>query len=323
MKLPFKIKKSLKFLGIFAFLVVSLIAIITVGFYVRDTRIATQKSSALYGGEAEAGYFPAGYMIAYKSGVPSELCGILFFSETTGISAAHCLDGADKFTAGQGNFNTTTLGDVQIKAFAQHPLWDRKKSDNDLSVLTFEKPQTNSAPVSIVVPKEACNYRIIGYGRTELDQGTLTLDRPRKGADVCVSLVDENVVYINGSKGGICVGDSGSPIFEKDTNNVIGVISAIIVKDTKDPCYIGNTAIVIRLDKKTDYIASRSGSTITSLANQGQDNQQFAGVRFEAGNIQESVRNFVVTYTSEIELGLLIAGIVIVIILIVVIFIQK
>lgn len=296
------------------FLILSLGIIVVLGMYVRNVQISAQESSALYGGQAEAGYPSAGFLIGYMNTSPSELCGIVYLNSSTAISAAHCLDKSTTFTSGVGALTVNRASLYDVVATSQHPEWDHRKSANDIARITMDQRSSGllaGVSAKIVSPKESCNYRIVAYGRTESDTaGGLSLTRERKGADVCITYFDDNLLYINSGKGGVCVGDSGSPIYEKDTNNVVGIISAIIVKDKQQSCYIGNTAIAVRLDAKRDFIQGISTAQPTPTATQPQATvAEFSKVTFSSDStLLQEAQKFLVKYGAEVEIALVVIG---------------
>jgi hypothetical protein len=272
------------------FLILFGVVIITIiSFYTQQTNLDSNDPSALYGGEAEIGYTNGGFLIALQNDTPHAICGALFIDPKTIITAAHCIDEGNSFAVGIGNLNLLSPQKTQ-KSATTHPNWDRKTSNNDIATLTVENaiPQDAVSALSIAPPDMSCDYRVVSYGRTELDpQERLEVDRPRKGADVCITKVDQNVFYLQGPKGGICVGDSGSPIFKKSTGQPVGIISAILVSQKEIPCYVGNTAIAVRLDSHQAFLNNNSPTTPTGInATQG----TFSAVTFTSESILSQLR---------------------------------
>jgi len=307
------VRKRKKNFLVMAMLVIVLGGLSLFAYILRQTELTTKDSAALYGGELESKYLSAGYLIAYVNNQPSELCGLVYLNGGMALSAAHCLDKGDKYTAGVGQFNVLTFGDIQISSTTQHSGWDHRKSTYDVGKLSLSSLSSKSVSETarIVEPKQNCNYRIVAYGRTETDGDQLDLNRPRKGADICITAIDEEVFYINSASGGICVGDSGSPIFEKGTNNVVGIISAIRAKDTSSPCYVGNTAIVVRLDTKSEFINDVSNIQPGITEAPSQDiTSQFTQVIVDNNlSIVDQAQKLVVQYSSELQIVVYMLGI--------------
>ncbi|GEM_PF-2823958 len=290
-----------------------LIALSAFAYMLRQTELATRESSALYGGESENSYLASGYLIAYQNNQPSELCGLVYLEGGIALSAAHCADKGTKFTGGIGQFNVLTFGDIQFSAFSQHPGWDHKKSTYDVARYTLSSlgTQAINQTATIGVPKQNCNYRIVAYGRTEVDGENLELNRPRKGADLCITSIENDIFYLNSSSGGICVGDSGSPIFEKNTNTVVGIVSAIRAKDASNPCYIGNVAIASRLDTKSDYIKAVSNTApISTPSTIPESINQFTRVIVEENlSLFDQAQKFMIQYAAQLQIAVYMLGI--------------
>ncbi|WKZ30495.1 MAG: trypsin-like serine protease [Candidatus Dojkabacteria bacterium] len=238
------------------FVLFGVVVITGISYYTQQVNLDQNDPSALYGGEAEFGYTNAGYLIAFQNDTPHAICGAVFMNSSKVITAAHCIDEGDSFALGTGQLNLLTPQKTQKSAIS-HPSWDRKTSNNDVATLELDNPlpQNTVSALTTASPDMSCDYRVVSYGRTELDpQERLEVERPRKGADVCITNISENIFYLQGPSGGICVGDSGSPIFKKSTGQPVGVISAIIVSQRDIPCYVGNTAIAVRLDSHQAFL---------------------------------------------------------------------
>lgn len=268
--------KNSKFLSVILNLVVIAILLggaLFIGDTLSRTTLSSEDSSALYGGRLETGYPSAGFMLSYDGLNLVDLCGIVLISPSTAVSAAHCFDKGTEFYQGINEFKSEKTSLTAVSAFKQKQGWDRRTSTNDFAVATLSRtpPLALGEYAQVTTPKVGCNYVVVAYGRneTEINAGGLTMERPRKSADVCITSMDANVFYINSSDGGICNGDSGSPIYEKNSNRFVGVVSAIIrPQDGSPACFVGNTAIVNRADNNLNFIQGlpdNSGNIISNL----------------------------------------------------------
>ena len=81
----------------------------------------------------------------------------------------------------------------------------------------------------------------------------------RKKASVCIEEVSSHTFIVRGQDGGVCYGDSGSPVFKKGTNELIGVLSSIRTSASESkggPCSLENRANAVRVDKNIGFISS-------------------------------------------------------------------
>lgn len=231
----------------------------------QQSDISPEESSALYGGRVEAGFPAAGFMLHVDASGGLAFCGFSMISSTTGITAAHCFDQGIKHYAGFGTFTIDTSKLIPVADFVQLPGWDHKTSVNDLAVFKLDHaPDPSSTEVAqLGIPALGCTYRVVAYGRNELDAEVVSIERPRKSGQLCIDSIDGNILSLSGSDAGLCLGDSGSPIFEEGTGRVIGVISAIVRKDKSQPsCYIGNIGYGVRIDANAQFVAANTDADV-------------------------------------------------------------
>lgn len=220
--------------------------------------LAPEQSSALFGGELEFGYPFAGYMIAYGENGGASICSMTYLTPRIGVTAAHCTNPGSTILAGESAFSSNTADNTQASAYHTKPGWDFKTSNNDFSVVELD---ANSIGVreyaKVGTPGLGCNYKIVAYGRTEDEASVSLRNRLRKSATVCITNIEQDLFYVKASGGGICFGDSGSAIYEKDTNKVVGLVSAIIAGGfgQSAKCAYDNQAAVIRADNNLGFIS--------------------------------------------------------------------
>lgn len=241
-----------KIVGLFGFL---MLAIVSLGalYYVNTTRtsLSSEEADAVFGGEANPFDYPyAGYLLSYSPNGVFENCGMVMISSDIGLSAAHCMLDKDVAYVGLGNFEQSPSQNVSIKTFLLNDEWNGRTSDYDVLYFQIERPfieEDNFATVDS--PTLGCDYEILGYGRTDQEINS-PLDQ-RRSATICIDEISDTLLSIRSPDGGVCFGDSGSPIFRKDTSSVVGVTSAIdrvVASSDLDNCFVGNTAKAVRLD---------------------------------------------------------------------------
>ncbi len=239
--------------------------ILFIGNEITTNFLAPEDSSALFGGKLESGYPSAGYLIGYRNGSPEELCGLVYISPTQALSAAHCFDKSEDFYNGEGQFVANSAQLAKVNAFFQSPGWDKRTSYNDMAIINLNEIVSLNPDEygQIVSPEAGCNYEVVAYGRTENDGVSLGMDRPRKSATICITTIEDRILYATSSDGGICLGDSGSPVYEKGTNRIVGIISAILrPRDNSEACFIANTAIINRADRNSDFLSRYTNTAV-------------------------------------------------------------
>ncbi|MCA9385727.1 S1 family peptidase [Candidatus Dojkabacteria bacterium] len=233
---------------------------LSLSFELRRDDVSPEDSSALYGGIVENNLHPyAGYLIAYGANSSASICGTTYLTSNLAVSASHCF--TDKVSAylGYSLFDFALDQNFLARDVILHSGWDGANVDSDIAVIRLPDDFYEIEEyASIASPKRGCGYEVLGYGRTETDSQRSQLDKLRKRADFCITEIEAKTLTLRGENGGVCFGDSGSPVFEKGTNNIVGIISSIITtsESTDDPCSIGNRAIAVRVDVNTGFINS-------------------------------------------------------------------
>jgi V8-like Glu-specific endopeptidase len=220
-----------------------------------------EDTGALFGGVPENGYPFAGFMLTEKPDGDVALCGINIVSKTKGVSAAHCLeDGFSTIYPVLGEYRRTFKRDaIDFSNASMSPDYGgmisvKDAGIHDVSVIEFGEEVNLSEYAQIAAPKIGCDYYIVGYGTNE--QGLLV---QRMGGDVCIKTIEDARFEIERSSTFFCGGDSGSGIYEKDTNNLVGVVSAY---SPAGDCKSATRFFAGRVDVEAEFIFSgESGRT--------------------------------------------------------------
>ncbi len=245
-----KIARLLVIVGLLSLAVFSLYAIYLVG----TSDFSPEKSEALYGGQYETGYPSAGFLIIYTAN-SIKTCGYTAIRPNVAVTAGHCVDDAQRIYLGQGEFSFDHITHAfAAKAQPKQGWAVDKRREDDFAILTFQDANFFREFANISSPIEGCNFRVVAYGRTENAESAAT--KERRSAILCANAIYDKVFYVTGRDGGICFGDSGSPVYFEGTNNLAGVVASIIkvADDNSDPCAIGNSAIIVRADTNTNLI---------------------------------------------------------------------
>lgn len=234
------------------------IATLFIAYVVMRYEQAPQDSSAIYGGRVdEFGYPFAGYLISYENNNKASVCGSVYLSNKVAISAAHCIKPNTSVFLGFDEYKFNPSSNIQATDVVTKPEWDGNDNNHDLAVLiSNNKEFTKNQYAEIGDAKVGCNYEVLGYGSTENDEQLPDGKRLRKSALLCVEKIEANLIYFKGQGGGICFGDSGSPVFEKGTNKVVGIVSGIISeRNSNEYCSIDNRAVAVRIDRNISFIS--------------------------------------------------------------------
>ncbi len=223
--------------------------------------ISTENANALYGGETNLRGYPfSGYINDFSSVFSRQVCGLSYLSSTSGISAAHCFDDKGLYYAGNGTYESNPENSVAIKNYVLHKEWNPKTLSGDIAFLILENPVENiDTYTQIASPAGGCNYEILAYGSTDID--VLSNYDLRRSSTVCIETITENTFYFKSPDAGVCFGDSGSPIYLKGTNKIVGIVSAITsdkASYSKDNCFINNRAVATRADLALEMFSTES-----------------------------------------------------------------
>lgn len=222
-----------------------------------NTRLESENSDALYGGELEVGYPSAGFLIGKTSKGGTSTCGFAAISSNMGITAGHCIDDIVSIRVGKGNFSQVDADTLPVIRAFQKDAWVTSHiRSQDFAVIHYDGAGFFTSFAEVASPVEGCHAKVVAYGRTE-DPAESIL-KPRKSATVCVSDINSTTFEIIGESSGICFGDSGSPIYAAGTNQIIGIVVSIIkpegLESSAEACAIGNRATVVRVDSNRNFM---------------------------------------------------------------------
>ncbi len=255
---------SIKHLTIFTLLLVFTVGTFVVSQTLVNDDLSTKNSSALYGGILETGYPSAGYLVSKRTDNKFNYCGLVYLGNGKAVTAAHCVDNTEGVLVGFGDFTNNGQRTIANKIF-KNTEWLSNKVEKDFAIIQFDVNNfATLLPANIYTPEVSCDYVVVAYGRTEADTITVSLEsRPRKSGNICIEKINERSFVFSSDDSGICLGDSGSAIMKKDSNAIVGIVSSIIsASDIQDePCFVGNKAIAVRVDKSFPEFESFSQST--------------------------------------------------------------
>lgn len=191
-------------------------------------------SSAIFGGKLENGYDFTGYIVSNKGNGDLEICGAVLINQNNALTAAHCADGNSQIYFGINQFTTDSSQYIKVTKVDIHPNWiNNQPISGDIALLKLEKSIILNNYAEVAKAEKSCDYTVVGYGKQDENSNYYPL---RKSADLCINSTDfsDGSISFTGLDGGLCFGDSGSPIFKKGTNQLVSIASRI------DACYTKN-----------------------------------------------------------------------------------
>ncbi|MDQ6985985.1 MAG: trypsin-like serine protease [Candidatus Dojkabacteria bacterium] len=230
--------------------------LITLIFYISSSsndNLSGKDTIAIVGGKVEYSYDSAGFMLTKKTGDNYTICGIVNIKPNLAITASNCVSNFDDAFVGYEQDITRLEDTIDIVDIALMSSDDIDLS-KDLAIVELDEKVTDLA--RITSPKLGCNYKLVGYGQDRDDSKTAIVGI-KKSIDVCIKEVDDYTFLLESEYGGgVCFGDSGSPIYERGTHKVVGVISTILVPQFQlTDCVRGNEAVAVRVDNYLTTVA--------------------------------------------------------------------
>lgn len=219
--------------------------------------LSTEQADALYGGTTNpTEYLYAGYIMDYSSLFGREVCGVTYLENGVAVSAAHCFEDDRVYFLGDGVISTSPDQNAPIIRYELHPEWNFDTLSNDIAIIKYNTSSTfNPITTKLGSPDISCDYEVIAYGAT--DQKVLSNQDLRRSATICIESISQDKFYLTSPDGGVCFGDSGSPIFRKGSGELVGVMSAITATSepySEDNCFVNNAAVATRVDAYSQFI---------------------------------------------------------------------
>lgn len=222
---------------------------------------SSEDAKALFGGEPEDGYVFLGYMIIENLDDTRNLCGMNFLTPSIMITAAHCIEnGYEDLYLNTGKYTDSYEStSYELKQTQLSPDYDGMFSTadaaiDDIAIIEIENRVRLTEYAQVASPEIGCDYYITGYGTNEAG---VTIDR--LGGSVCISSITEDRIELAPGNTFFCTGDSGSGIYEKDTNKLVGIVSAY---SPPGECPSASSFYAARVDASLDFISDYVNGTI-------------------------------------------------------------
>lgn len=215
------------------------------------------------------------------------ICGGAHIGHNTIITAAHCIDKAEKIFVGKEKIDIRSEGLIEAYDSILSDNWGTFSSGwtvdeviNDIAIIFFsENNLVDKRKAQVGTIEAGCNYVVAGFGKS-VDEANETIMlnniREQHSISACIEEYETGVFMITPQTGqGFCQGDSGSPVFRRGTNEVVGVISSTVGKTEEELCAINNKALGVRLDHYEDFIIKNSHDTKFSYTIKSENQNSF------------------------------------------------
>jgi hypothetical protein len=235
---------------------------------VADAGFATEgRGAGVVGGQAEQGYPSVGYLIVNGS----RSCGVTVIGARAAVTASHCVVGGGNFGMGFGEGGN----ERSARTVVMHPQYQpdgMERYRHDVAVLLFDQ-DLGAAAATITAADQGSSARYIGYGRTtpgdyDVMEG---YTGERKSASQSIERVDPLSIWTSGIDGGLCWGDSGGPLMNEGTNEILGVLADF---NGVFDCQVGNRMIFTSLAGERDFIDRAITGELGGMGQGGGDDPQ-------------------------------------------------
>lgn len=228
------------------------------------------REEPVIGGAPESGYPAVGFLRDNGWGEHGEVtCGATLIAPDVALTAAHCVENTsdpEKYLVGFGTIANDPPDPANVRRKVseaiRHPSYvavdSEAGSPHDIAILRLAEPVLDREPAKIAEPETTCDYRYVGYGRTN-PGGVFSLHweaGERKSAQTCVRAQRPTEITIRGVDGGNCWGDSGGPLMAEGKNVVVAVMSRFEAVSPMDSyrCEVGNRMVMIKPAGVRDFI---------------------------------------------------------------------
>ncbi len=179
-----------------------------------------------------------GYVVkvkAYFDGSHAQSCTATFVSDSTLITAAHCIDSLGATTNRVEITRGNGLGALSRLIF-RHPEYYYRGALNDVAVIVFEdKTSDQWIPVANVYPRAGDAIELVGYGKFNhfergdgvKRKGTNQIELVNTRINFNAESKPSNATFGPGENAGNSLGDSGGPMFDQVTGRLVGVASTV------------------------------------------------------------------------------------------------
>ncbi|KID82278.1 trypsin-like protease [Metarhizium guizhouense ARSEF 977] len=247
---------------------------------------AANISKRIVGGEdAKDGEFP--FIVSILDNNGHVFCGGSLLDSTTVLTAAHCITGA--YSVKAGTLNSETGGvDAKVASGKIHPDYTSGESPwNDIGILKLSDPIKESAIISYArLPVNGSDPAVNSIATTAgwgtqvapfLNLMFIPVDRLSKvvisirAREDCSNLNPragiDTMICAGGNGKNVCRGDSGGPLIDQETGQLIGVSSFVIKDATGNNYYLCNLSpsVYTRVSRYITFINENLGESVYTI----------------------------------------------------------
>ncbi|MCS7317047.1 MAG: S1 family peptidase [Candidatus Dojkabacteria bacterium] len=202
-----------------------------------------------------------GYVLSENIGKSKivNICSGVLINQNVFITAAHCIEENENVIIGFGQFSLDFNSKIPIINIQKHPAWDKKLDktnfvniSTDIAKLLTIENISNAKKIDIEAPQISCNYFSIGYGPVKNMEEKNVYER--KKFNICIQEIikPHKIMIVTSTNGNFCYGNSGSPIFSKTTNAIVGIFSSISLD--QEICKYSNRGIAVNIYEYKDFV---------------------------------------------------------------------
>lgn len=190
-------------------------------------------------------------------------CGATLVHPRVAVTAVHCLERAlmtpgTRVGFGLGEICGRVISATQLLPFsAQRDYGAPGKQHWDLAAIVLSQPVLGVTPAAIADAQTGCTATHVGYGRKVPGDSRVRegYDGVRRGLPMCISATADGITA-RGPAGSPCFGDSGSPLLDRDSGAVLGVLSGFVAPLAEVRCTPDEGVIYTSLAERADFVRS-------------------------------------------------------------------
>lgn len=206
------------------------------------------------------GFSAVGYLthdVGDAYGNPS--CGAILVHTRVALTAVHCLERAlitqgARVGFGLGEICGRVIPAVQLVPFSEPRDYSAPGKQNwDLAAVILSEPVVGVQPAGLADAQTDCASVHVGYGRKVAGDSHVRAgyDGTRRSLPMCVSSTSDGILA-SSSEGSPCFGDSGSPLLERGSGSVLGILSGFAAPLAEVRCAPNEAVVYTSLDPRSE-----------------------------------------------------------------------
>lgn len=190
-------------------------------------------------------------------------CGATLVHARVAVTAVHCLERAfmtpgARVGFGLGEICGRVIPAAQLLPYtAQRDYSAPGKQHWDLAAVVLSLPVLGVPPARLADAQTGCATVHVGYGRKVPGDSHVRAgyDGKRRSLPMCVSATADGI-RASSPAGSPCFGDSGSPLLDRDSGAVLGVLSGFAAPLAEVRCAPDEGVLYTSLSEQADFVRS-------------------------------------------------------------------